>query len=56
MAFCHHYLEKAPLSPARQEDRVPSSSGPMTGAQQWEKKSAQSLATRNYLIILRSRS
>ena len=41
----NHYLEKAPLSPARQEDRVPSSSRPMTGAQQWEKKSAQSSAT-----------
>ena len=41
----NHYLEQAPLSPARQEDRVPSSSGPMTGAQQWGKKSAQSSAT-----------
>ena len=48
----NHYLEQAPLSPARQEDRVPLSSGPMTGAQQWEKKSAQNRQLRNYLAIL----
>ena len=45
----NHYLEQAPLSPARQEDRVPLSSGPMTGAQQWEKKSAQNSATTQLL-------
>ena len=45
VVFCLHYLKQALLRPLVKKDRVPSSSGPMTGAQQWEKKSAQSSAT-----------
>ena len=38
VAFCPPLPQASAPSPARQEDRVPSSSGPMTGAQQWGKK------------------